>query len=661
MKKRISLLMILCITISIFTVSTEAVSAYTDIPDDVLIIVGGKAVKEDMTDKDVINLFGEPKLKTPSPFGGYAYTFYNNNYSDHLYIETTESGEIASYCSVANDFITYNYSYGDKFDEHIFGSVLTKSNKDLTESHVYGILEYNNNVIKIAPNNYNNLLLKDPYAYITALNQHTVLLFNAASANTPEYSKGNELYYDEEALMECIKLGEQKTNVNEYADINHLDGYVKSYNFSTDFYLTDDYINPMQFVSHIIFRYTIPKENSAVAFTYYNDDSCARLSYCCINPEVFNVSYKEVELTAEEASKIEVMNQMYLHSVNTYNSTVEYFDTDPDYSSIPIKEGVVNQNKLDAAAEYLNLIRYGAGLEPLTLDNKLCHGAQAKAAYVRYIVANDIPYINAHIPPQVDGVSDEFYNLCMSGGGENLFWGNVLTSITNALDDSYGDPIFCGHRYNLLNPNYTHIGLGSVEEQGTHKFSGYQKADVDFVAWPSDGVTPKEGIRLNTFYWTFNSYNDDYYFTDDTEVTITLLNTGKEWIFNKDTGLYRYHSLLSFGDRTLSVSENQVYSITIKNISDKSTGKTFDYTYRSVIADISNPNISTPETHKSGDLDLDGSITIKDATLLQKHLANLITLNSEQLALADANKDSNINISDCTQIQKFLASLINTL
>ena len=53
MKKRISLLMILCITISIFTVSTEAVSAYTDINDDALIIVGGKAVKEDMTDKEV--------------------------------------------------------------------------------------------------------------------------------------------------------------------------------------------------------------------------------------------------------------------------------------------------------------------------------------------------------------------------------------------------------------------------------------------------------------------------------------------------------------------------------------------------------------------------------------------------------------------------------
>ncbi len=661
MKKRISLLMILCIVASIFTVSTTTVSAHTDIPDDVLIIVGDKVVKENMTDKDVIKLFGEPKLKTPSPFGGFTYTFYNGNFEDHLYIETTETGEIATYASVSKNFISRSYKYGDEFDEPVYGRILPKYSKDMSETYVYGILETNTIVHKKASINYNTLLLEEPYTYVTSLNQHTVLMFNAASANTPEYSDGNKLYYDEEALIKCIKLGEQKTNIKKYADEKHLNGYVKEYSFHADAYLTDEYINPMGFVGHIIFRYTIPAENSAIAYTYYNDDSYTRGSYCCINPDIFKVEIKDVELTEEETSKIEVMKQMYLHSVNTYNSVETHFDVFPDYSSIPIVEGVTNQNILDASVEYLNLIRFGAELPALTLDNNLCQGAQAKAAYARYIMYNKILYDSLHLPPKLDGISDEFYNKCMLGRGENLFEGDTLYSITTALDDSVGETIMCGHRYNLLDPTYTHIGLGSVHNQGVHKFNGYQKSDVDFIAWPSDGVTPIEGIRLNTFYWTFKSYNSNFLFSNGTEVTVTLLNTGKEWKFTKDTGLHINGNLLTFGDHALTVAGNQVYFVTIKNIIDDTTGKTFDYSYRSVIADIYDPDSQTPKVPELGDTDLDGTITIKDCTLLQKHLAKITTLSREQLIISDTTKDGSINISDCTQIQKFLASIISTI
>lgn len=62
-----------------------------------------------------------------------------------------------------------------------------------------------------------------------------------------------------------------------------------------------------------------------------------------------------------------------------------------------------------------------------------------------------------------------------------------------------------------------------------------------------------------------------------------------------------------------------------------------------------------------GDVNGDGKISILDATEIQKYLAELSTLNDEQLAVADTNGDGKISILDATEIQKYLAELIPSL
>ena len=62
-----------------------------------------------------------------------------------------------------------------------------------------------------------------------------------------------------------------------------------------------------------------------------------------------------------------------------------------------------------------------------------------------------------------------------------------------------------------------------------------------------------------------------------------------------------------------------------------------------------------------GDVNLDGKINILDVTAIQKHLAQIITLENNALALADTNADDKINILDATQIQKYLAHIIPEL
>ncbi|MBQ8056836.1 MAG: dockerin type I repeat-containing protein [Ruminococcus sp.] len=56
-----------------------------------------------------------------------------------------------------------------------------------------------------------------------------------------------------------------------------------------------------------------------------------------------------------------------------------------------------------------------------------------------------------------------------------------------------------------------------------------------------------------------------------------------------------------------------------------------------------------------GDTDLNGKVNIFDATEIQLHIAELITLNNDALYVADCNGDGKVNIFDVTWIQSFIA------
>ncbi len=58
-----------------------------------------------------------------------------------------------------------------------------------------------------------------------------------------------------------------------------------------------------------------------------------------------------------------------------------------------------------------------------------------------------------------------------------------------------------------------------------------------------------------------------------------------------------------------------------------------------------------------GDTDLNYSVNVKDATLIQKHLAMIVTLDETQLLCADADLSEAVNIKDATVIQKHVAML----
>lgn len=58
-----------------------------------------------------------------------------------------------------------------------------------------------------------------------------------------------------------------------------------------------------------------------------------------------------------------------------------------------------------------------------------------------------------------------------------------------------------------------------------------------------------------------------------------------------------------------------------------------------------------------GDVNNDNKVNIKDATMIQKAAAEIITLTDKENIRADVNSDNNTNVKDATTIQKFIAGI----
>ena len=64
------------------------------------------------------------------------------------------------------------------------------------------------------------------------------------------------------------------------------------------------------------------------------------------------------------------------------------------------------------------------------------------------------------------------------------------------------------------------------------------------------------------------------------------------------------------------------------------------------------------ETFKTGDANLDCVVNIKDATLIQKHIAEIATIDQKAVDLADVDANGSVNVKDATLIQKFVAGIV---
>ena len=131
----------------------------------------------------------------------------------------------------------------------------------------------------------------------------------------------------------------------------------------------------------------------------------------------------------------------------------------------------------------------------------------------------------------------------------------------------------------------------------------------------------------------FATFVFDVHGTGETTVTLTVVN-------------------LAVGYKSGSqVNEGYLVDYTeVKNLKTQSGFTNLNYSTNTIINDGG--------AFLRGDVDLDGEVTINDATLLQRYLAEYTTLNATQLRAADTNVDGKVNIRDVSNLQRALAFYI---
>ncbi|MDP4121390.1 MAG: dockerin type I domain-containing protein [Bacillota bacterium] len=108
----------------------------------------------------------------------------------------------------------------------------------------------------------------------------------------------------------------------------------------------------------------------------------------------------------------------------------------------------------------------------------------------------------------------------------------------------------------------------------------------------------------------------------------------------------------------MSISIRKFFSITLAATLIFSM---FYFYQKTAYAEKEPLNISSiPVTPVYGDVNMDGKVNLKDATIIQEYMAQMVTFSDLQKALADVSNDNMVTLKDSTAIQKYLLHMITS-
>lgn len=566
--------------------------------------INGKTIKNNTNLEELISMFGEPVVTTESAFGGEAYSFCDDTKLWYAHVETDSNGTIRGYGAIGGDFVGKNFIYGD--EDYLYGYFQGIGIANTDDYLLYGAYEYNGLNASLV-SDYWTRYYSDSSKYLYNMQKHSV---EAAKV----YAKRNGKEFEHSFPSEDVfYINEQlKLNGSDYLD------YAKNNGRTNELYEVTN--------SPTVFNYSLPnpvyighlteENHQGAEYEYVLYDLQMKSDVGSTNAYSFNGVYKTlyikpefiakrniVELTEEENSKIQqamTFAQSYKEKNNEFKTNYSsYFEETPTYTELPLVAGSVHLVAREAATDYINMIRSGAGLSTLELDDNISEAAQHKAALVRYINNySGLGVVAGHYPEKFEGLDDAFYNKAQSYmSNENLYMGNVIESVAQALNDSYGDPMGCSHRYSLLNPSVTRWGLGHVgagssfNTQSVHKFDGNTVENTqELIAWPSNGVTPYSIFKSPGLgNWSARFYKG-YDISSCSMVTIKNLATNTVIRIEKNnlSEGQRFETVgdtqITYYDSNVSVAPGDVFEITFSNVIKGED--TLDYTYRAVVYDF---------------------------------------------------------------------------
>lgn len=159
------------------------------------------------------------------------------------------------------------------------------------------------------------------------------------------------------------------------------------------------------------------------------------------------------------------------------------------------------------------------------------------------------------------------------------------------------------------------------------------------------------------------SYDNDWFKLTTSESTRCLLvleNKSEEVIVEQENGYLEIKSIRAEivdenGEEIETAIASGEYTC-IKKVDLKPNTAYYIRVY-DPSATIADYDVILAERLILGDANLDESVKIQDATLIQKSIAKLAELEGNSLITADVNGDGKINVKDATAIQKYIAKM----
>lgn len=183
--------------------------------------------------------------------------------------------------------------------------------------------------------------------------------------------------------------------------------------------------------------------------------------------------------------------------------------------------------------------------------------------------------------------------------------------------------------YNNEKSDGTNIQMWSINGTDAQKFSIYE---INSKTTYSINIE-KDNLNLGE---STNIFINDTNFVIDYKLYIVMPDGQTKVIDNKCSYKYLF--------TPEQVGQYIIYA-EVKSPVSSSIGSSSD---RCVVVNVLN---------KKCDVNLDNSVTVADATLLQKYVVGIATLTDDQKLLADCNGDGVINVRDATYIQKTIVKI----
>lgn len=214
-------------------------------------------------------------------------------------------------------------------------------------------------------------------------------------------------------------------------------------------------------------------------------------------------------------------------------------------SSPPYAAGEVKPEALEDALNYLNFLRWLAGLEAVKLDSALTEIAQYGALLT---AANGFV---SHQPPAPADMDAAFYDKAAYAAAScniaSLNWSSADVLRQGVAyfvrDDGEQNLSTLGHRRWLLNPAMGYTGFGLANDEAGMSYVTMYAHDLqgapgawEYVAWPAAGAFPAE-LMSAELAWSI-VLNPEIYDPEGAWARLTNLETGAVYNFPGEGGYF---------------------------------------------------------------------------------------------------------------------------